>query len=70
MKRSYVTSVIVFVASVALLFATSLPSIAASFSGRVVDEDGQPVEGLIIALPSFPGNTPPDPHHRVQVEMP
>ena len=70
MKRSYVTSVIVFVASAALLFATSLPSIAASFSGRVVDEDGQPVEGLIIALPSFPGNTPPDPHHRVQVELP
>ncbi len=70
MKRSYVTSVIVFVASVSLLFATSLPSIAASFSGRVVDEDGQPVEGLIIALPSFPGNTPPDPHHRVQVELP
>ena len=69
MKRSYVTSVIVF-ASVALLFATSLPSIAASFSGRVVDEDGQPVEGLIIALPSFPGNTPPDPHHHVQVELP
>ena len=70
MKRSYVTSVIVFVASVALLFVTSLPSIAASFSGRVVDEDGQPVEGLIIALPSVPGNTPVDPHHRVQVELP
>lgn len=70
MKRSYVTSVIVFVVSMALLFATSLPSIAASFSGRVVDEDGQPVEGLIIALPSFPGDTPPDPHHRVQVELP
>ena len=70
MKRSDVTSAVVFAASIALLLATSLSSIAASFSGRVVDEDGQPVEGLIIALPSFPGNTPPDPHHRVQVELP
>jgi len=70
MKRSYVTSVVVFAVSMVLLFATSLPSIAASFSGRVVDEDGQPVEGLIVALPSFPDNTPPDPHHRVQIELP
>ena len=70
MKRSDVTPVVVFIMSIALLFATSLPSLAASFSGRVVDEDGQPVEGLIIALPSFPGNTPPDPHHKVQVELP
>ena len=70
MKRSYVSLAVVFAASVVLLLATSLPSIAASFSGRVVDEDGQPVEGLIVALRSFPGNTPPDPHHRVQVELP
>ena len=70
MKRSYVAPAVVFAASIALLLATSLPSVAASFSGRVVDEDRQPVEGLIIALPSFPGNTPPAPHHRVQVELP
>ena len=59
MKRSYPTRLVVFVGSVALLLATSLPSIAASFSGRVVDEEGQPVKGLIIALPSFPGDSPP-----------
>ena len=71
MKRSDVTSAVVFAASIALLLATSLPTIAASFSGRVVDEDGQPVEGLIIALLSFPGNTPLDnPPHQVQVELP
>ena len=72
MKRSYVAPALVFVACIALWLATSLPSIAASFSGRVVDEDGQPVAGLIIALPSFPGNTPPDRHQRMrmQFEMP
>ena len=65
MKRSYFTAFVVFVGSVAfLLAATSLPSPAASFSGRVIDEEGQPVEGLIIALPSFPGNTPPHRHQR------
>ena len=63
MKHPYTTHFLVFVGSVVLLFATSLPSVAASFSGRVIDEEGQPVEGLIIALPSFPGNTPP---HRRQ----
>ncbi len=66
MKRSYRTSAVVIVMSMALLFATSLPVIAASFSGRVVDEDGQPVEGLIIALPSFQGDTPPHRHQRFQ----
>ena len=69
MKRSYVAPIIVFVVSMALLLATSLPSQAASFSGRVVDEDGQPVAGLIIALPSFPGNTPPGRHQRMQMQF-
>ena len=64
MKRSYFTAFVVFAGSVAFLLATSLPSVAASFSGRVVDEAGQPVEGLIIALPSFPGDTPPHRHQR------
>ena len=66
MKRSYLTAFVVFVGSVAFLLATSLPSVAASFSGRVVDEEGQPVEGLIIALPSFPGNIVPSQHQRMQ----
>ncbi len=70
MKHSYFTVFVVIIGSLAFLLATSLPSIAASFSGRVVDEDGQPVEGLVIALPSFPGNTPPARHQRVQVELP
>ena len=70
MKRSYFTAFVVFVGSVAFLLATSLPSVAASFSGRVVDEEGQPVEGLIIALPSFPGNTPPHSRQRFQGMFP
>ena len=70
MKRSYFTTFVVFVGGVVLLLATALPSVAASFSGRVVDEAGQPVEGLIIALPSFPGNTPPHRHERFQGMFP
>ena len=64
MKRSDFRAFVVFVGIGALLLATALPSVAASFSGRVVDEEGQPVEGLIVVLPSFPGNTPPHRHQR------
>ena len=64
MKRSDFRAFVVFVGIGALLLATTLPSVAASFSGRVVDEEGQPVEGLIVALPSFPGNAPPHRHQR------
>lgn len=70
MKRPYTTHFLIILGSVVLLFATALPSVAASFSGRVIDEDGQPVEGLIIALPSFPGNTPPHRHQRFQGMFP
>ena len=71
MKRSYFTAFLVFVGSVAfVLAATSVPSVASSFSGRVIDEEGQPVEGLIIALPSIPGNTPPPRHQRFQGMFP
>ena len=66
MKRFYFTAFVVFVGSVAFLLATSLPSVASSFSGRVIDEEGQPVEGLIIALPSFPGNMVPGQHQRMR----
>ena len=68
MKRSYFTPLVGIVAIVVLLVSTALPSVAASFSGRVVDEEGQPVEGLIVTLPSFPGNTPPHRHQRFQFE--
>ena len=53
MKRSYRTRLVVFVCSVALLLANSLPSVAASFSGRVVDENGQPVKGFIEGIPIY-----------------
>ena len=70
MKRSYFTLILVLIGSVVLLLSTTLPSGAASFSGRVVDEEGQPVEGLIIALPSFPGDSPLPRGQGVQVKLP
>lgn len=70
MKRSYFILLLVLIGSVVLLLAISLPIEAASFSGRIVDEEGQPVEGLIVALPSFPGDSPLPRGQRVQVRLP
>ncbi|MDE0016652.1 MAG: lectin-like protein [Candidatus Poribacteria bacterium] len=50
MQRSYFALILVSVGSVALFLVTSLPSVAASFSGRVVDESGVPVSGVTVAL--------------------
>ena len=60
MERSYLTFLAVFVASIALLFATSHQGIATTFSGRVVDEAGKPVSGIKLALPAFRVTTPQD----------
>ena len=50
MKRAYLIPLLVFVGSVILSLLTSLPSVAASFSGRVVDEAGVPVSSITVAL--------------------
>ena len=50
MNRSYFTLILVCVGSVVLLLSASVPSVAASFSGRVVDESGVPVSGVTVAL--------------------
>ena len=50
MKRSYFTLILVCVGSVVLLLSASMPSVAANFSGRVVDESGVPVSGVTVAL--------------------
>ncbi len=50
MHRSYFALILVSVGSVVLFLVTSLPSVAASFSGRVVDEAGVPVSGVTVAL--------------------
>ena len=50
MHRSYFALILVSVGSVALFLLTSLPSVAASFSGKVVDEAGVPVSGVTVAL--------------------
>ena len=51
MKRAYLIPLLIFVGSVILLLATSLPSVATSFSGRVIDEDGIPVSGVTVTFP-------------------
>ena len=51
MKRAYLIPLLVLVGSIILLLSTSLPSVATSFSGRVIDEDGIPVSGVTVALP-------------------
>ena len=51
MNRSYFTLILVCVGSITLLLSVSLPSVAASFSGRVVDEAGVPVSGITVAFP-------------------
>ena len=66
MKRSYSTLILGVIGSVVLLLTTALLSEAASFSGRVIDEEGNPVEGLIIAL----GDLPLRQGQRVQVQFP
>ena len=70
MKRSYPTLLGVCVASVALLVSTVLPSMAASFSGTVIDEDGQPVSNVIVGFSSFAGDMPPNRHHRPEPMFP
>ena len=66
MKRSYSTQILGVIGSVALLLAASLLGEAASLSGQVIDEEGKPVEGLIVSLSSFRGNAPPHRHQRFQ----
>lgn len=50
MHRSCFVPILVFVGGITLLLSASLPSVAASFSGRVVDEAGLPVSGITVAL--------------------
>ena len=50
MNRAYLGPFLVFVGCVGTLLSVSLPSVAASFSGRVVDESGKPVSRIGIAL--------------------
>lgn len=70
MKRSYPTLLSVCVVSIALLVSTALPSAAASFSGKVIDEDGQPVSNVTVGFSSFAGDMPPNQHHRPEPMFP
>lgn len=70
MKCSYPTFLGICVVSVVLLVSTVLPSIAASFSGRVINEAGQPVSNVIVGFSSFAGEMPPNRHHRPEPMFP
>ena len=70
MKRSYPTLLGVCIASLALLILTALPSVAANFSGTVIDEDGQPVPNVTVGFSSFAGDMPPNRHHRPEPMFP
>ena len=58
MNRSYHLHFIIFIGSIAMLLSVCSQSFAASFSGRVVDEEGNPVAGVTIGLPSVSTTTP------------
>ena len=60
MRRSYVSSLVVCISSIILLFSGSFKSVATTFSGRVVDEAGKPVPDVEVALPGFRVTTPQD----------
>ena len=53
MNRPYILPLVVFISSIALLLSMALQSVAATFSGRVVDETGKPIANLRLALPAF-----------------
>ncbi len=60
MKRFDLTPIVIFVVSVMLLLMTSLPSSAATFSGKVLDSEETPVSDIIVALQSFKGTSFPN----------
>ena len=59
MKRFDSTPFVMFVVSVVLLLTTSLPGTAATFSGKIVDNEGTPVPGIIVTVRSFKGTSIP-----------
>ena len=60
MNRAYTFHFITFIGSIVILLSVCFQSFAASFSGRVVDEEGNPVAGITVGLPSFSATTPQD----------
>ncbi len=46
----YFRPLIVLIASFVFLFTISLPSLAGTFSGHVIDEEGNPIAGVTVAL--------------------
>ncbi len=58
MNRSHFTLFVIFIGSLVILFATSLQSFAATFSGKVIDEKGNPVPDVVIAIQPSPDFRP------------
>ena len=59
MTRSHFTPYVVLIGSLVLLLVISLQSYASTISGKVVDEEGNPVPDIIIAIKSFNGKLLP-----------
>lgn len=66
MNRSHCTLFVVFIGSLMILFIASPQSFAATFSGKVIDEKGNPVSDIIVAIKSFKGDTLPDRHRMLR----
>ncbi len=60
MNRFHLTLFVVFIGSLTFLLLISLQSQAATVSGSIVDESGNPVPDIIVSIKSFKGNVVPD----------
>ncbi len=59
MKRIYFTSFLIFIVMLLLVVTSSKVTFAATISGMVVDESGQPVTDVIVSIQSFKGKFDP-----------
>lgn len=64
MKRKYLTTIVLFLGSLMFLLFISYGSYASIISGEVIDENGDPVPDLIVAVRSYKGNFIPERHAR------
>ncbi len=66
MNRYHFTPFVVIIGSLTFLLVISLQSHASKVSGKVVDESGNPVSDIIVAIKSFKGNVIPDRHRMLR----
>ncbi len=69
MNRFHFTLFVVLIGSLTFLLLISLQSQAATVSGSIVDESGNPVPDIIVSIKSFKGNVVPD-NRRMHMQEP